>query len=271
MYWHLVPLVALLGCATVAQPQADIAAARALFERNIGAIQKKDRDTYLSCYRPDELLVRAGPDGPKLGFAELAAGTSTVPQSWPESLEAQDLQLHWLSPGYVYGSYRYKVVFDGVASEGLSERIFALRPDGWQIVVSTAFGGPASSDPRLADLAFLSGHWGELKEGRYTEEIWSTARGGTLVGSARATLGDQTSSFEFFRIESGADGLELIAQPNGGAPTHFRLTERGNNRAVFENPAHDYPKKISYHREGNQLTAQIEGGGPTLTWRYDRQ
>ena len=41
--------------------------------------------------------------------------------------------------GVVYGVYRYTMVFDGVASQGLSERLF-LREDGrWVIAVTTAF------------------------------------------------------------------------------------------------------------------------------------
>jgi hypothetical protein len=31
------------------------------------------------------------------------------------------------------------------------------------------------------------------------------------------------------------------------------------NEVVFENPAHDFPKKITYKRDGDALTAAIEG------------
>ena len=48
-----------------------LAAARALFERNIAAIQAKDRDAYLACYRADDALIRVGPEGAALGFARL--------------------------------------------------------------------------------------------------------------------------------------------------------------------------------------------------------
>lgn len=118
---------------------SDLAAARALFEKNIRAIQDKDRDAYLSCYRPDERLVRSGEGGPALGFEDLATGTSTDPATWPTRLEATELTVHPLAPGVVYGSYRYEVEFDGTVRTGWSERVFVRTKDGFHIALSTAF------------------------------------------------------------------------------------------------------------------------------------
>lgn len=70
------------GCAHAPNPEADLTAARALFGRNLRAIQDKDRDAYLACYRQDERLLRNGPGGPVRGFDGLAASTATVPASW---------------------------------------------------------------------------------------------------------------------------------------------------------------------------------------------
>jgi hypothetical protein len=57
-----------------------------------------------------------------------------------------------------------------------------------------------------------------------------------------------------------------IAQPNGGTATEFVLTELGATRAVFENPRHDYPKRIAYELSGEgELSATIgftKGGTP---------
>ena len=117
----------------------EIAAARALFERNIQAIKDKDRDAYLSCYRSDDALIRTGIDGIKTGYEELAADTSTDPAKWPSRLDAEDMELKWLGPGYVYGVYRYTVVIDGKTTTGISERVFVRRDGRWQIEVTTAF------------------------------------------------------------------------------------------------------------------------------------
>ena len=138
-------LMCVTGCATTsgstprADREGDLAAARALFERNIAAIQAKDRDAYLGCYRADDTLIRVGPEGAKMGYAELATGTSTAPKDWPSRLDAEDMQLRWLGPGYVYGLYRYRVTIAGKTTEGVSERVFVHGTDGWKIQVTTAF------------------------------------------------------------------------------------------------------------------------------------
>lgn len=119
--------------------EEDLAAARALFEKNIRAIQEKDREAYLSCYRDDAGLIRAGASGPALGFEGLATSTSTAPESWPIRLEASELSVHPVAPGVVYGSYRYEVEFDGTVRKGWSERVFIKTKAGFRIAVSTAF------------------------------------------------------------------------------------------------------------------------------------
>ncbi len=132
----------LAGCADTKNLSKadDLRLARALFERNIEAIQKKDKEAYLGCYRRDQGLVRAGPDGLKTGYAELATNTpTTASDKWPESLEAKTMDLHWIAPGVVYGIYEYRVVIEGKATEGQSERLFMRRGDRWQIEVTTAF------------------------------------------------------------------------------------------------------------------------------------
>lgn len=268
----LIGAVALGGaCAHSPDPASDLAAARALFGRNLGAIQAKDRDAYLACYRQDERLLRNGPGGPVRGFDGLAASTSTVPASWPDSLEAADVELEWLGPGHVYGSYRYRVVYSGAAFEGISERVFVKRGDRWEIVVSTAFGQPASSDDRLSAVTFLVGDWVTTQGERTTEESWSHARSGTMFGSARTLVGDRTVSFEHLRIELDEDGLRLVALPVAQKETHFRLSESAEDLAVFENRAHDFPRRIVYRREGTRLHAQIEGAGKVVTWVYERR
>ena len=73
-------------------------------------------------------------------------------------------------------------------------------------------------------------------------------------------------AFEYLRIVERDGGLIYIAQPGGKTPTEFVLTELNPTRAVFDNPRHDYPKRIVYElsAEGN-LSATIgflKGGSP---------
>lgn len=128
-----VPLAGQAGKETAV---ADLAAARAVFEKNLQAIRDKDRDAYLSCYLESDRFVRTGPDGFELGYEGLAA---TAGQGWPDHIEAEDMRLTPVSPGIVYGTYRYRVRYGGQEVSGLSERLFVSTPEGWKIAASTAF------------------------------------------------------------------------------------------------------------------------------------
>ena len=92
-----------LGAAERDPGAADVAAARALFEKNLQAIRDKDRDAYLACYLDSERLARTGPAGFQLGYAGLAA---TAGQGWPDHIAADDIHLTPVRPGLVYGTYR---------------------------------------------------------------------------------------------------------------------------------------------------------------------
>jgi hypothetical protein len=130
------------ACATASTSSVkdELTETRALFDANIRAIQEKNREAYLACYRDDAALIRSGPEGVKLGYEELATGTATTgSDQWPESLEAKDVEVHSVQPGVVYGAYKYRVVIKGVATEGLSERVFIKYKGAWKIAVSTAF------------------------------------------------------------------------------------------------------------------------------------
>jgi hypothetical protein len=123
---------------------ADLAAARAVFEANLDAIRNKDRDAYLDCYLQSENLARSGPTGPVLGYAGLEESAGS---GWPEVFQGHDLRLIPIRPGVVYGTYRYRVRFDGVEQTGISERVFVATPEGWKIAVTTAFGAPPGVPP----------------------------------------------------------------------------------------------------------------------------
>ena len=132
------------GTVTGQELSEDVAAARAVFEANLAAIAERDRDAYLACYLQSERLARTGPEGFSLGYEGLAEGAG---DGWPEVFEAQDLRFVPVRPGMVYGTYRYRVRFDGAEQTGLSERLFVETPDGWRIAVTTAFPTPPGTAP----------------------------------------------------------------------------------------------------------------------------
>src|SRR3989441_2600784 len=131
------------GAAPVA-PAADLEAARALFEKNLDAIKRHDRDAYLACYLNAATLARTGPEGPQLGYDSLSKETGS---DWPDLFDGLDLQLVPVRPGLVYGTYRYRVRYGPREDSGISERFFVKTEDGWRIAVTTAFSAPPGTPP----------------------------------------------------------------------------------------------------------------------------
>lgn len=109
-------------------------------------------------------------------------------------------------------------------------------------------------------LGWMTGTWClEPEGGGRQEEVWTAPAGGLLLGLHRDVDRAGKGSFEFLRIEEDAEGLTYWASPAGGDATPFRLTGLAGQLAVFENPEHDFPRKIVYWRAEHVLKARIEG------------
>ena len=128
------------------------------------------------------------------------------------------------------------------------------------------------------DLGWMAGVWIEEAiegaGGRWTEEYWTLPRGGVMLGASRSGREGNLREFEFLRLQAGPDGgVSYLAQPGGGAPVAFRLVRHDAASAIFENPAHDYPQRIVYTREGDTLTATISliDGSKARRWVYRRR
>ncbi|TAH38253.1 MAG: hypothetical protein EYC70_06420 [Planctomycetota bacterium] len=117
---------------------------------------------------------------------------------------------------------------------------------------------PAGSE--LAALTWLSGSWAGEAGGILTEEHWTAPMGGSMLGMARSSQGGRQVFFEYARIEARSGNIYYLASPLGREPVPFRLAESEPQRAVFENPEHDFPQRVLYWREADgSLRARIEG------------
>ncbi|UCF19382.1 MAG: hypothetical protein JSU87_15875 [Gemmatimonadota bacterium] len=78
----------------------------------------------------------------------------------------------------------------------------------------------------------------------------------------RYLVDGQTVQYVFTAIV--ADSAGVVLRPYSGgirSVDDFRLAESSDKRAVFENPEHDYPKRITYRLDrGGSLVARIDGG-----------
>jgi hypothetical protein len=115
-------------------------------------------------------------------------------------------------------------------------------------------------DPRLDALAWLAGSWAGVVDGGRVEEHWTVPAGGSMLGMNRTVVGGSTIFHEYLRIEVGDEGIVYLASPRGQhPPTAFALAALREREVAFENPEHDFPRRIEYWRDGESLHARIEG------------
>ena len=128
-------------------------------------------------------------------------------------------------------------------------------------VVATLLGRAAEpAKATLNDLAWMAGSWSGSARGIEMEEHWTAPKGDSMIGIHRDVGKGKTMSFEFLRIEQQGDQIVYLSMPNGRSPaTPFPLKDASANRVVFENPKHDFPQRIIYWKDGNDLRARIEG------------
>jgi uncharacterized protein DUF6265 len=137
--------------------------------------------------------------------------------------------------------------------------------------------GPATP-PSISDLNWLEGTWqGEIGD-RQFEARYTSPEGGQVLSASKYTKDGKPAGFEFERFEEQGDTLVLTPFPEGKSSVAFKLTELDpkNQRVVFENPAHDFPTRISYQRVAdNKLLILVSGPGEdgneqVLTYALDR-
>lgn len=122
--------------------------------------------------------------------------------------------------------------------------------------------------------AFLSGCWEQRSEDdRWTEECWTSARGGLMIGSGRDGKGDQVRHWEWMRIERGTDGsLTFYGSPKGATAVGFKAIEANDKSITFANPDHDYPQRVRYVVTETGLDAEVSlaDGSKSDRWSYKR-
>jgi hypothetical protein len=128
-----------------------------------------------------------------------------------------------------------------------------------------------SAAPTISDLSWLAGDWQTAAGGRsQTDEHWTQPAGASMLGLSRTVAGGRTYEFEYLRIEQRQDGIYYVAHPKARCPgTDFKLMSVTATEAVFENPAHDFPKRITYRKtaEGS-IVASVDGGPGTKGFTF---
>ena len=124
-------------------------------------------------------------------------------------------------------------------------------------------------------VAWLEGTWTCVDGEETTVERWTREGEHRLVGEAETRRAGVRVFGERLEISCVDGRIVYTAWPEGQAMARFPATVLDGSRAVFENPAHDFPTRIEYRRDGDALTAQVSGeadGTPRIeSWRFRRE
>ena len=130
---------------------------------------------------------------------------------------------------------------------------------------------PAQTVAKPVLPAWLAGTWAMQDGANWADELWTDPRGGVMLGLSRSGFGPDLKSWELTQIKTRKDGsLAYIAQVDGKPPVEFPLVLISAEAIEFANPAHDYPQRIRYWRQGKLLMAEISklDGSEAVRWNY---
>jgi hypothetical protein len=105
----------------------------------------------------------------------------------------------------------------------------------------------SSAMPNLKDLHFLAGTWKVEKKETY--ESWKLDKDNLLEGSSYKIKGGNKQIDEQLHIKMSAEKIVYTAKvlnQNNAQPIDFVLNKEVKDKFSFENPKHDFPKKIQY-------------------------
>ena len=122
---------------------------------------------------------------------------------------------------------------------------------------------------QITKAEWLIGNWENKTENGTLSENWEKVNDSTFHGTSYFIKGTDTLHNE--TVELSQKGDNLIYSPNvkgqnADLPVAFKMTSATANTLVFENPAHDFPPKISYKMIAkDSIVAEIscmQGGKP---------
>jgi Domain of unknown function (DUF6265)/Domain of unknown function (DUF4440) len=113
----------------------------------------------------------------------------------------------------------------------------------------------------LAELRWLIGGWVAASGASEFRESWTEVSDVTFEGAGveLATPEGKIRSSEALRLVQMAEGVFYVAKvAHNALPVAFRLSDCREGRYVFENPSHDFPRRIEYLKTGEGgLTVRV--------------
>ena len=131
----------------------------------------------------------------------------------------------------------------------------------WSLVFLLHRPAAAQAPVTVHGAAWLAGCW-VMQRGQTTvEEQWMAPAGGTMLGMGRTIKGGKLDDYELVLIRAQDGRVDYEAHPMLQPTAVFTATVVSDTLLQFENPRHDFPRLIAYHRRGaDSLIARIAAG-----------
>lgn len=168
----------------------------------------------------------------------------------------------------------YRNDFPAASWIGIQELFTPDRMLEVELVAHLPKADPKLSLPQsLWPAQVLTGAWAMNTSRGQILETWD-AGGANILNckSYRITAQDTVllESIQLIKTGSEVHYVSTVSGQNNGQPIKFTLTSSANNRYVFENPNHDFPKRIVYDILGKDIIhAWIDGGEQAKMKRSD--
>jgi hypothetical protein len=116
---------------------------------------------------------------------------------------------------------------------------------------------PGGMPAKIADVAWIAGHWESKRPAALLQEHWSEPAGDGMMGMFRWLKKDKTWIYEILAIREEGGSLvfrfrhfsdKMHAWEEKEKPLMFRLVSLTKREAVFENPSGDDPGRYIFSR-----------------------
>ncbi len=141
------------------------------------------------------------------------------------------------------------------------------------IVITSFVIQQGGNDKVFKQLHALEGKWIMKTKKGFIGEEWIKINDDYLQGKGFFVKGTDTVITERVTLRKTAEGIfytSTVEDQNNKQPVSFSLTAAGDHIFVFENPVHDFPKRITYDLvSADSLHAYIDGGADAAGNRQD--
>ncbi len=120
---------------------------------------------------------------------------------------------------------------------------------------------PVAALAECEPATMLAGHWQTAanQKGAYWQEAWNRLDADNWCGLGQTFnhSNNETGREELRLLRMNGQWFYLAKVSHNPLPVAFALTECTASRLQFDNPAHDFPKRLVYHLQQDGLRVEV--------------